>query len=233
MLTIFTIQKSPATHINRIQQQAVESWKHLKGDKRIILFGEDLKKNKNGTPYLNDAFRAACNQSIGNILLYVNADIILTSDVIDVISIVENAFSDFLIVGQRIDIPNVVIDYNKPNWEISLREKVAINGKLHPAHGIDYFIFTKSMIEELSMPSFVVGRPAWDNWMIARCKELKYPVIDATGQILAVHQNHDYNHLRGGVVEMRKGEEAQYNIQLAGDRLQTIEDADYHVKDLL
>jgi len=234
MLTIFTILKpSCSKRIEEVQNQSIESWKRIKEKNQILLFSSDLKMNEYGTPYLNDAFLTACSKSQNNILMYTNADIIFTSDILPIITCVSDLFSKFLIVGCRTDISNVIIDFENPKWEERLHKMAVTNGKQHSATGIDYFIFTKEMVRAINMPSFVVGRPAWDNWLIARCRELKYPVIDATGYILALHQNHDYCHLKDGIKEMRNGKEASHNITLAGDRLQKITDADYCVEDLL
>lgn len=232
MITIFTIQK-PNSGFQGIQQQALYSWECLKGDKEILLMNEGVKKNQYGTPLLNDAFRIASETAKYDVLLYTNADIVLTSDVFPVVSAIQDAFSSFLIVGQRTDVHNVRIDFKLEDWEFRLRSITSIRGKLHSVCGIDYFILPKSMIQTLNMPPFAVGRPAWDNWMIGKCVELSCPVINATGSILAVHQNHDYSHLKGGLSEMRRGLEAMENLRLAGDCAKTIKDADYLAKDFL
>ncbi len=94
------------------------------------------------------------------------------------------------------------------------RSRLASEGRRHPSSGMDYFVFPRGMLK--NMPDFAVGRPGWDNWMIFNARVLRIPVIDATGAVTAIHQNHDYAHhpgLKEGVVA---GPEAQRNIALLG-----------------
>ena len=76
-----------------------------------------------------------------------------------------------------------------------MRERVREMGSLQPPVGADYFIFRKD--EALAdIPPFAVGRPGWDNWFIYNARKNKYKVIDASKAIMAIHQNHDYNHVK-------------------------------------
>ena len=111
------------------------------------------------------------------------------------------------------------------DWEQKLREDIAKKGKLHGCSGIDYFVFPRNLPHNL--PAFAVGRPGWDNWLIYHIRSLRIPVIDATKVISVVHQNHDYSHHSEGEYGVWKGQEAQYNLSLAGGYhyLYTLKDA--------
>jgi len=247
MLTIFTIPKPFRSNINIIQRNAIKSWTKLSPKCEIILFGDDegvtetakefnvlyipnIEKTELGTPLLSSAINLAQKLAKNEILLYLNADIILMSDLIPAIQKVKN--SNFLISGQRWDVDIIEeIDFDNSDWEDKLREKIKKTGKLHGPTGMDYFVFPRNLPDKIKMPGLVVGRPGWDNWLIYRALSLKIPTIDATKTITIVHQNHDYSHSKYGDLKKRKvmGPETQRNIKLIGGfaKMCTFKDADW------
>jgi hypothetical protein len=92
--------------------------------------------------------------------------------------------------------------------------------------GLDYFVFRRGGVE---MRAFAVGRPGWDNWLIYDMRRKGIPVIDATGTIEAVHQNHDFSHSEFGERERVGGPEYDSNLRVAGGRgkLMNLRDADW------
>lgn len=233
MLTIFSIPKSFDGHIGIIQRNAVESWRLLHPDCEIILCGRepgtfdlaselklrlmpDIQTNEYGTPLLNSVFAKIERMASFTLLCYVNCDIILLRDLIDALKQVR--FNKFLLVGQRRNIDIVQpLSFSQSDWESKLRQYVITHGVLHPPTGIDYFIFPKDKtLQEL--PAFAVGRPGWDNWFIYRARKLRIPVIDATETVLAIHQNHDYNHVPFARAKTNwEGPEADKNRVLMGN----------------
>jgi len=247
MLTIFTIPKSFRDGIDIIQRNSIQSWLQLFPKCEIILFGDDegvmktakefnilyiseVEKTKLGTPLLSSAITLAQEKAKYDILLYLNTDIILTSDLISAVQRIKIPI--FLMSGQRWDVDiNEEIDFDNPVWENKLREKIIETGELHGPTGMDYFIIPKSLPDKIKMPRLVVGRPGWDNWLIYRALSLKIPMIDATKVITAVHQNHDYSHSKYGNSKKGKvgGPETQMNIKLIGgfDKMCTLKDSDW------
>ena len=230
MLTIFAVPKPFQPQIKTIQTNAIKSWLQLRPACEIILLGNEagtaeiaselairhipeIDRNEYGTPLINSIFNIAQNTASHQIMCYVNADIILLSDLLPAVQRVHE--ERFLIVGQRWDIElNEAVDFGDAQWESRLRTRLAERGKLHPASGSDYFVFPRGLYTDI--PSFALGRPAWDNWMIYRARSLRVPVIDATKAITAVHQNHDYSHVPLGKAGAFEGPEAQRNQNLLG-----------------
>jgi hypothetical protein len=67
------------------------------------------------------------------------------------------------------------------------------------------------------VPPFTLGRAFWDNWMVYDAHRRDAPVIDITPTATAIHQNHDYAHVRGGrLAAYLTGEAARANRRLAG-----------------
>jgi hypothetical protein len=77
------------------------------------------------------------------------------------------------------------------------------------------------------IPPFGLGRLHWDHWLVWKARSLGAPVIDASYAVMAIHQNHDYNHHPKGRAAVWQGPEPERNWQLAGNgkHLCTFEDA--------
>jgi hypothetical protein len=230
-LTIFSAPK-PFTnpHINIIQRNAILSWLHLCDEVEVILIGDEdglsdvafeysvkhlpnVSRNEWGTPLVNSIFELARDASSSPLLAYVNADIILTSDFIKIANNVAAQTEQFLVVGQRWDLEVDDFVNFSSGWDNRLKAKTLKYGSLHAPSGSDYFIFPRHIFK--NMPPFAIGRAGWDNWMIFQAREKAWPVIDATHDLMIVHQNHDYSHLPGGVPHYDL-EETKINAELGG-----------------
>ncbi len=246
MITLFSLPKPFRGHVAMTQRNAIRSWTLLRPPCEILVFGNDegvasiaaefnlqhipdVAYNEYGTPLLNDVFEQAQLLATYQTLCYVNADIILMDDFMLAVQHVTARYTatPFLMVGQRwdIDIQRDDLSFTS-TWEGKLRRHIKQHGRLHDVDGIDYFVFAKGMWGEI--PPFVVGRAGWDNWMIYRARQLGIAVIDATPEVIVVHQNHDYSHVKGGKSTAYEGAEAIQNRQLGGiETIFNIRDATY------
>ena len=118
-------------------------------------------------------------------------------------------------VGQRwnLDLTDP-FDFNG-DWESRLRLEVARRGEFYSPWGIDYFIFPRHLYTKV--PDFTIGRPAWDNWMVYHARTSFGMAIDASRDVVVVHQNHDYSHLPGNKPPYGS-EVAKSNLAKAGGR---------------
>ncbi|PZV13258.1 MAG: hypothetical protein DCF22_11075 [Leptolyngbya sp.] len=231
MLTLFAIPKGFRGEFDQIQRNAIASWTLLEPKPEIILLGDDegtaevaqefgvkhvagVKRNKHGTPLLSSLFEIAQRVGTGSLFAYVNADIILLDDFMETIQQVP--FERFMLTGQRWN-----LDFNQaiaPNlgWAEKVRQRAMTLGQLEGSQAMDYFVFTPNTYTDI--PPFAIGRLCWDNWMLYKALNLNIPLIDATQSIVAVHQNHNYNHHPDGKKGVFLGEEAQHNLQLLGGK---------------
>jgi len=229
MITLFAIPRSFNGHIGLIQRNAIASWTRLRPLPDIILFGDEpgveetaaeyhvrhervISRNASGTPLISDVFTKAASLGTHELQCYVNADIILLSDFPEAVRCVDERWRSFLLVGRRWDLDITDRITFEAEWESALRRMVGSSGRLHAETGIDYFVFRRGLWGEI--PPFAVGRTVWDNWLVYRARARRAPVVDATGAITAVHQNHDYPEFPG--VGAWNGPEAERNLQLAG-----------------
>jgi len=214
MVTIFSTPKAYRGHIKIIQMNAIQSWLRLCPPCEIILFGKEegtaevaaqyniqhipeVECSEFGTPLVNALFRKAEFVATNDVMCYLNGDIILMSDFIEALKNIRYLKNNFLVVGQRCDLPiNELWDFKKKGWEISLSAFKTQNGTLSSPRSIDYFVFPKGQWADI--PPFVVGRAGWDDWLFTYAYISNICLIDATGALTAIHQTHDYSHHPGG-----------------------------------
>lgn len=242
MVTLFAIPKAFRGHTAIIQRNAITSWTLLRPRPHIILFGDDagtaqlaqelgvthiptVARSEYGTPLVNDLFEQAQSRSDHAYQCYINADIILMQDFMDTFQKLAYTRGHFLMIGQRWDIDiDIPLDFSG-SWQEQLREHVRAKGRLHAITGIDYFAFSRHLWD--AIPPFAIGRTAWDNWLVGRARQRKATVVDVTPVVMAVHQNHDWSHLTGGMHEAWEGPEAIRNRDLAGRNIATLRDATF------
>lgn len=245
-VTIFSIPKPFVGHIGTIQRNAITSWSLLNPQPEIILFGDEvgtreianelnllhvseIKRNQYGTPLLKTVFAEVEQRASHELLVYLNADIILMDDFLTSISAVAEQLDKFLIIGRRW---NVDLDRQlefEPQWSKKLRQLVVTQGCLACYQCKDYFVFPKHLFPDI--PEFAVGRGYWDTWMVHQALESNYPVVDASLGAMVVHQNNDYTHISGGKNEAYMGKEAEQNKLLGNSKISgTIADATWQLK---
>jgi hypothetical protein len=241
-LTVFSAPK-PFTnpHINIIQRNAIQSWRHLGPEVEVLLVGQedgmpeaaaeydvpllvDVKRNEAGTPLVSSIFDLARRASSSPYLAYVNGDILLLPDIVQRTRQIAtsmpaqkwsaaDANPPFLLIGQRWDLQvEQLLDFST-GWEERLQGLVRAQGQLHAPAGSDYFVFPRQAFSD--MPDFAIGRAGWDNWMIFYALQQHWPVIDGTPSLMIIHQSHDYSHLPGGRPHYDLAE-SQHNQQIGG-----------------
>ena len=227
MLTLFSVPKPFRGDIARLQENAVATWAALDGVEVILFgdeegtaeaahaagvrYGDDVARNAHGTPRIDALFSVAESEGSGELLGFVNADILLPPRFPAVLEEVRRELGEFVGLGQCLDLE---IDGRLPaDWEEAGRK----HGTLRGPGGIDYLVFSRGQFA--SLPPFVLGRAYFDNWLVWRARRDGVPVVDLTEVVAAVHQQHDYSHVAGGKGEAYAGEEALRNLELAGGRL--------------
>ena len=233
LITIFITPKGfDRDHVALIQRNAIRSWKALGDDVDILLIGDDpgveenaealgvrfikeVKRNSSGTPMLDDIFRLARENSDSPLLAYVNADIILKKDFVEIPRRIMRNEKNFLLVGQRWDLDvRTELDFS-PGWEAGFDQDLKARGRRHPAGGSDYFIYPREIFREI--PAFAIGRSGWDNWMFYEARYKGWKLINCSEAIDIIHQDHDYAHLPNGLPHYRQPESAE-NIKAAGGK---------------
>ena len=256
-ITIYSAPKAFEGHIGLIQTNAIQSWLALGPRVEVILLGRDagvaeiadqlgirhipdIKTNKFGTPLLSSLMATAEANSAAPFLCMINADIILTSDFLSFLDKMKK-LHPALFIGLRSDLDVTdVIDTSDDDWDRQLLDRVKQHGRFRGGgddsfNGTDYYIYPKGLYP--SVPPFAIGRFFWDSWLIADVYRRNKPVVNISADLLAVHQNHGYGHVRSGaVVDMYRywlNDELKENHRLAGGFLDLMgpREAKYKVAD--
>ncbi len=212
-----------------IQRNAIRSWTLLP-DVEVVLLGEEIglaeaakelgvkhlpnvARNESGTPLISSMFQLTRENSNSDLLCIINADMVLMPDFVEAAKQAVKLKEKFVLLSQRWDYDIATLLDFAAGWESRLRESVRKQNQLHRPAGSDFFLFPKSCYEDI--PDFIIGRAGWDNWMIYKARQQKWPVIDCTSSVMIVHQNHDYSHLPGGKSHYEHPDTNE-NIRLAG-----------------
>ena len=244
MLTFYTTGKPFIGHSGIIQRNALKSWALVHPDVEIILFGDDegaaqvarelgvrhephVERNEHGTKRLDFMFARARAIARHDVLCYINCDIILMDDFCRAVELVRSKRDQFLMVGRRWDVDlSQSYDFSNPDWQLQLRDLARRKGRQRTPDWIDYFVFSRGLYGD-DIPSFVIGRVFWDNWLLWKARQSEKTVVDASRMVVAVHQNHDYGYHPQGYSGVWFGNESGQNYKLAGgwNHLRTIADA--------
>jgi hypothetical protein len=232
-LTLFTAPKAfTDPHTSLIQHNALRSWQALGESVSVVVVGDeegiadaakaygfthrpDVRLNPLGTPLISSIFDLGRQQNDSPFLAYVNADIILFPEILEVIRTVANQAEQFLLIGRRWDLEVTEPIAFEGDWVSSLKSTMRSDGKLHKRTGSDYFIFPRACFQQI--PDFSVGRAGWDNWMIYQARRQGWLAVDCSNELTIIHQDHDYRHLPDGKPHYRLPETGE-NIRLAGGR---------------
>lgn len=229
MLTFFTAAKPfrGATAVH--QRNALRSWLAAAPGSEVLLFGDeegsaetaaelglrhfpDVPRNAYGTPLLDAIFATAQREARHPILCYANADVVLLPAFAAAVQRLAG-WPRFAVVGRRVTIAiDQPIDF-APGWDERFQRAIPRILRRGRGSALDYFAFRRGVIGP--MPPFVIGRPAWDNWLVAHLRRSGVPLVDATPVVFAIHARHGYGHVaaaRGGRWE---GPEADANRALA------------------
>ncbi|MDD5217956.1 MAG: glycosyltransferase family 61 protein [Candidatus Omnitrophica bacterium] len=254
MLTLFSIPKYFKGHFNVIQRNAILSWTRLVPKPEIMIMGQEpgtaefcqehglihvphVETNPYGTPLLRDLFQKAHQLASHDTLCFINADLILTRDFMPAVGRILERKRKFLMIGERWDYwLEDLLDFNNPSWETELLAKARRWGIKHGFSGVDYFVFSKGTFGDI--PPLVIGRKYYDTWLIWKAYAGKADVIDATGIVTCIHQEHDRTYSAMGKMPVqgtdcqRENIESQENLAYAGgnkDRLFNLLDATHRM----
>ena len=240
-LTLCAVPKPFTGESAQIQENALASWSALEPRPRMVLVGDedgvaaaaarhaaehvpDVDRNELGTPLLPSVLAAAEARAGAGTVCFVNADILLFGDLLTALATVRTRFGRFLMSGRgwRLDPP-------APNELGAARERALERAKLRSTASAEFFAYTPGLFGHI--PAFALGRSGYDLWLLWRARELGVAVVDASRDVVAVHQDHGYGHIEGGHDTAHRGLEAMRNRDLREGlrNLDSLRDARYRL----
>lgn len=150
------------------------------------------KHNGTGLPYLRSMFQIAEEIFEANFVGYANCDILFDTERLST-TLRTLITIKVATVGRRVNVPLLSIqtkemDHSLESANAHIR-KIVENMEAFVPEAQDYIIHTQGAIPWDEMPLFVVGRVAYDNFLVNYFhKQKDINLVDATGSVIAVHQ---------------------------------------------
>ncbi|KAK3085398.1 hypothetical protein FSP39_002737 [Pinctada imbricata] len=231
ILTLFTTWISTPEKYD-CHNNTLFNWNSLKPLVQPVLFTNDIAsknealqkgwqvlplgvtRTKYEVPVLRYMYMDVMKISSSPLLAYANGDILFTSNLIVTLQSLLNDIktnnisqtNPLLMIGQRTNVKSVALEEIQTSYKMHLMAKT--RGKLFSAWGEDYFITSRNYPWK-TFPDVIIGRLAYDNWMVWNAKRLKFTTIDATKTLLAVHQT-----TKSGNMEGHHKPDNRYNTNL-------------------
>ena len=230
LLTLFTTMKLSKDR-QRIHNNTLRNWAYLAPYVTAVLYdetGSEYLKSEvqqygwryraapklwQGLPVVKSMFQDAIATYTSDFYAYANADILFSDDLIQTLKIIKKKYltkfpRGILLSGQRKNVLYTRLRSVHPNKMHKLRNK----GRLFPPLAQDYFITTANGYPWYRVPDLVVGRPAWDNYLVIKSFQWRIPFIDTTKSITAFHQTGQDGNMAGF-----RHENYRINTELTGN----------------
>ena len=151
-----------------------------------------------GVPVLKYMYQNVMSKYNSSFYAFCNGDILFTDKLMDTLIAILNSTVNItqptLIVGQRTNVKNVTLEEGS-TWN-RVATIARTRGKLFTGWAEDFFI-TPRAYPWPEMPEVVIGRRAYDNWLVYNSRKSHYNVIDVTRSLLAVHQTDEAGNFEG------------------------------------
>jgi len=109
-----------------------------------------------------------------------------------------------MVIGRR---TNVLLNDSQLYLPDNVTEMARQRGELFIPYAVDYFFITSNDFPWHRVPDVVVGRPAYDNFLVGMAIQQNVSVVDATATLLAFHQTDMDGNFAGF-----DNEDAEFNI---------------------
>jgi len=204
-----------------------ETWASRARAHDVFVFS-DVETNSNGTPKLKPMFhqiielsQKRCGPPVGLVFDgYANGDIIFSQSLLSTLTTLQRGWREAVANGTRKGVMLVGrrtnVDYKGeelPSDDALLHFAIS-KGKIFPSFAQDYFVYSRSAAgssqDWREVPDFVVGRLAYDNWLVDHAfHDARLDLLDGTETVLAVHlttkDGNKAGHSKGADTHWNKG----------------------------
>lgn len=170
-----------------------------------------VRKAGRGVPILKYMYQDVKEIYRSPFYAFANGDILFTDSLIKSLKKILNSTkiskdNPLMIVGRRTNVQEVTSQ--EANTWTNVIKTAKTRGKVYTEWAEDYFI-TSADYPWKDIPEVVIGRRAYDNWLVTNARKQKHVTIDATETLLALHQT-----TRAGNMEGHKAPNSEYNHNL-------------------
>jgi hypothetical protein len=210
LFTTFDLKPNRTKH-HLAHRMVLRNWAQFVPDIQPVLFTEDScspfakmvaaanwhvlpipSTNKHGTPYLKPMYARVFEDYNATFYGYANGDILFDSGLVKTLKMIKTELktlrNNVLVVGRR---HNIAPDQTLPESAFDSENLRALkkNATVYRYDAEDYFIFTREgcTLNWSALFDVVIGRAAYDNYLLVKAFEMGVNVIDASHTLLAIH----------------------------------------------
>ncbi|XP_069113653.1 uncharacterized protein [Argopecten irradians] len=226
LLTLFTSWPTKAEKYT-CHNNTLRNWAQLKPHIQPVLFTQEtllaeeatekgwavlpVRKAGRGVPILKYMYKDAMERYNSTFYAFSNGDILYSQSLIETLQTVLKSSQipkgkPMMIIGRRTNVPDVTSAEAVSGDKVQKTAKV--RGKIFTVWAEDYFI-TSANYPWKDIPEVVIGRRAYDNWLVSNARKQKHVTIDATDTLVALHQT-----TKAGNQEGFKADNPEYNHNL-------------------
>ena len=230
LLTLFTTFTNRKDQW-RIHLNVLKNWSLFQPKVRLVLFNDQLdrsllsfahglnwtilpvpSKSPNGTPLLKEMFFTCQNLNPNSTFYgFANGDILFDKGLVDTLEVIStylHHISETLVIGMR---TNFKVRGRRIYFLQNVHHIARTEGKLFQKDAEDYFLIAHNKFPWKAVPGIVIGRPAYDNFLVATAHKYGVAVVDATKTLVALHQTGVDGDYAG-----HRNKDAQYNNKVMG-----------------
>ena len=198
VITFYTSPRNFEPPYDVWQDNAIRSWLALKPTPQVVLIGDretaveakrlgvQFGESDGDLPSVRHIIRAGEQRAGYPVICFLNADNVLLPTFYADIAPVVWQYERFMCIGRRTNLDvDGSIDSTSPEFAIQVEQHGTPGGWT----GLDYFIYRGFSLAD-GMPDFKIGRGFYDNWLVRRILWGAIPLIDITGALTVVHENH-------------------------------------------
>ena len=177
------------------------------------------KVNEYNMPFLKDMYVEVTRLYNATLYGFVNGDIMFDQGLEETLVTIGDEmkfYKEILATGQRWNYHKKISSWNAISWRPSAIPQLAKHpaAHLYMDYAEDYFFVSRTF----PWPRFkdiVIGRRAYDNYLVARSNQLNVLTVDMTGTVHALHQTGHAASVHGKK-RGAKTNDSEYNINVIG-----------------
>ena len=216
LLTIFTAFKDHPNNSHHLfaHRLVISNWASFMPFVKPVLFADNVtselttlarrykwdvlqlnRVNPSGAPFLKDMYHTVFEKYQSTFYGFANGDLLFDESLLATLNGIKlhlnNLQNNVMVVGIRTNIE--IYDYNKTSEFVreNLQSLARKRGQLYTPRSVDYFFFTRDncSLNWSSLADVVIGRVAYDLYLVAKSIEQNVNTIDATKTILSLHMS--------------------------------------------
>jgi len=165
-----------------------------------VTCSRDFKENRHGTPLLKSMFQAVEQATAAPVYGYLNADILFDRRLVQALRAVLRGVREkvlherVLIVGRRTNFDMPLVMSEQSRWRLSGEKDLkqvahmGARGRQFQTDAEDFFFIRRGSFVWSRIPDFVIGRLAYDNWLVDHAFHDGMDRVDISETVHAVHQ---------------------------------------------